>query len=227
MDQFKYQYPNNKIRIVGKLLSAPEEYYVSPYGKQYYRFLVETKDKWNNATIVPVVTKNKRCENLNIVGLVGKNVVIRGSANSRADVRHDDFGNTVHFFDQFIKLEDIREAVKDYRFENIGAIQGVVLKKIDRTLRKTGKLSKNIILRVEHDHYKSNIEVYTRHLFDSFNTIEPGDEVGFKYRFVNTSKQFIKPKLEAVEIYRGKHVVENPRFQSLVFHTHEDLDFFR
>lgn len=227
MYNHKFQYDNNRIRIVGLLLSEPEKYYVSPQGNQYYCFFVQTTNKWHRQTIVPVATKNNRCENLNIKKLLGKKVVVYGSANSRANVQMDEFGNKKHTFEQFIKLEDIREATKEYDFDNIGAIQGSVVKKIDRTLRSSGRPCKSIIVRVEQGFYQANLEVFTQHLFDRFDQIEPGEKIGFKYRFVNTSNMYINSKLEAAEIYKGNHILENPYFQALIFHREENLNLDR
>ena len=227
MYKHRFQYDNNRIRIVDKLLSAPEKYYVSPHGKQYYRFLVQTTDKWRKETVVPVVTKSKSYKIFNTENYIGKRVVIRGSANSRANEILDEFGNKTHVFEQFIKLEDIREATEEFDFDNVGAIQGIVIKKIDRTLRCSGKLSKSVILQVDHDYYKANVEVFTQHLIDKFSAIEPGENIGFKYRFVNTSNKYMNPKLEAAEIYKGNHILDNPDFQALVFYKEESLGLDR
>ncbi len=222
MYHHKFKYFNNRIRVVGKLLCKPEKYFTTSANKTHYFFLIETVNKYNKPTIVPVAYDNTDLTKP-IISLVNEQVVVCGSVACRTKSILSEEGVPQYTFEQYIKLEDIRIKENEFDFNNIGAIYGEAIKKIERTLQG-GSSSKNIILKVDQIYTMPRLEVFTTHQLDRFDKIEIGQKVGFKYRFVNVSNKYVNAKLDAADIFLGPNTLKNPEFVSLTIQRKENFN---
>lgn len=216
IDEFNYYNLKNRMRIVGTMMSTPEKYFISNHGQQFYCFFIKTTKRNGEAMFAPAVSAGPPLQKMRANKLVGKRVVAHGSVDVYTSDVKGKTGNDIFIYEQYLKLEDLKEATKPYVFDNIGAVEGKIVKKVDRTY-PSGAPVLSVYLQVENEDYTNIVEVVTGYQIDDFKKLQVGEYVGFKCRMIQTSKEHVMPKLEAITIYNSPFPIRYRSFSDLDF----------
>ena len=122
VDDYVWQSANNRVRLIGKIVSKPVLYLDNDKMK-YYMVLVNIPTQHGHENLIPLVAneilvnKNKRND-----FFYGKKVLVRGFLTT---VKLTKDGKPV--FDQCVIIKKITTDVPNFKFSNVGFVRGTMV----------------------------------------------------------------------------------------------------
>lgn len=141
MNEYIYKEPNNRARIVGKIVSSPKLFVTSQSGIKYYLFFINCVHN-NRNNLVPISAFEWQLPQIEQLASQDLLVVAYGKAESRTVSVSDN-----HFFEQYVMLQDIEPYQEYVKNTNVFALTGEVIRNPEQIQLHTGKTIRRFLIK--------------------------------------------------------------------------------
>ncbi len=141
MDNFNYKEPNNRVRVVGEIVSPPKLFAVSPNGLNFYMFMINCRHN-NRNNLIPISAFEWQLPQVEQLASQNGQVVIYGKAESRTVINDNN-----HFYEYYVTMQDIEPYQTNFAKTNVFAIAGKVIRPPEQIQLHTGKTIRRFLLK--------------------------------------------------------------------------------
>ncbi len=131
MDTYEFKHPNNRVRLEGRLVTMPEEYFKSHSGTMTYKSYINVPVKLKyceRENIIPLTLKQSAVDIIKSKFSVGDKITVYGAFDRKVIKTTNENGSTSAEFLEHLKTQTIFRTRKEHLNNNVGAVRGVLTK---------------------------------------------------------------------------------------------------
>ena len=210
-DDYKFYSNNNRVRLVGKIATAPEHY----IGDKY-RFFIDARVKPEKENLVPVVIGPKYLEIFVDKFQLGDRVAVYGYLNSKSYFKLDKNGVLMKIFDEYPRLQHMCHTEKDYGTDNVGIFRGIVYREPKIQTDRYGNKRVQTIFKISSDfRVVTNLAFPTTQL-PYLEDLKCGDPLAVKCNLITIENVYRKTLVKPIWVFnQNENLEENPYFLDL------------
>ena len=221
IDNFKFNNENNRVRLVGTIVSCPEPYFKA----NNFRFYIDARIKPEEPNIVPVVCGPHFISNHSDDLIVGNRVAIFGKLNATAYMKLDESGVEMKIFEEFVRANEMICTDKEYSFPNVGIFKGKLVKQPQLYHFKNGRDLFQGVLKLGDRHSVTIGVTFSEAQMKRLQNFEQGDDLAIKFRLKTTKTVHQKTRIQPYLIFeKGDDLQKNPYFLDLDTNPPRHLD---